>query len=434
MGFRDSNQDILGFAHQIPSLARQRLLDIASTQFPEGRAHHQYSPLTKKGSGEGFGDDHLWLIIAADHYMKESGDLGILDERVPYNDGTDGSLYEHLCQALYYTCYNTGWHDLPKIGNADWNDCLNLNGPNGAAVSVMIAEMFVLAASLLAGIAGRTGRTIEVAEFEKLGRDMKDRINGTCWDGQWYLRAFDDSGAAVGTSKADEGRIWLESQVWAVLAGVAGPERARVCMDSVGTYLATEKGIVLFAPAYSKYHPELGYVSVFPPGLKENAAIFCHTNPWAMIAETMLGRGDAAFSYYKAILPSAGNDAADLRMTEPYVYSQMIAGRDHRDFGQAKNSWLTGTASWNFAAVSQHILGVRPDYDGLRVDPCIPRTWKGFTVTRVFRGDTYRVSITNPHHVCRGITRLRVDGTMRDGNVVAVFGDGEAHEVEGVLE
>jgi cellobiose phosphorylase len=434
MGFRDSNQDILGFAHQIPGLARQRLLDIASTQFPEGRAHHQYSPLSKKGSGEGFGDDHLWLIIAADHYMKESGDLEILDERVPYNDGTDGSLYEHLCQALFYTCYNTGWHDLPKIGKADWNDCLNLAGPNGTAVSVMIAEMFVRAASLMAGIAGRTGRTIEVAEFEKLAREMKDRINGACWDGEWYLRAFDDSGAPVGTSKADEGRIWLESQVWAVLSGVAGPERARACMDSVGAHLATEKGIVLFAPAYSKYHPELGYVSVFPPGLKENAAIFCHTNPWAMIAETMLGRGDAAFSYYKAILPSAGNDAADLRGTEPYVYSQMIAGREHRDFGQAKNSWLTGTASWNFAAVSQYILGVRPEYDGLRVDPCIPRSWKGFMVTRVFQGDTYRISITNPHGVCKGIARLKVDGKMRNGNVVPVFGDGAVHEVEGVLE
>ena len=263
---------------------------------------------------------------------------------------------------------------------------------------------------------------------------MADRINATCWDGQWYLRAFDDAGTPVGSSTADEGRIWLESQVWAVLSGAAGPERARACMDSVGTHLATKKGIVLFAPAYSKYHPELGYVSVFPRGLKENAAIFCHTNPWAMIAETMLGRGDAAFSYYKAILPSAANDAADLRGTEPYVYSQMIAGREHRDFGQAKNSWLTGTASWNFAAVSQYILGVRPEYEGLRVDPCIPHAWKGFTVTRVFRGDTYRITVRNPDRLCRGIARLTVDGKQQTGNVVAPFGDGAVHDVEGVLE
>jgi cellobiose phosphorylase len=298
----------------------------------------------------------------------------------------------------------------------------------------MIAEMFVMAAGLMADIAARTGRAAETAGFAQLGAEMSGRVNESSWDGQWYVRAFDDSGAAVGTSTSTEGRIWLESQVWAVLSGVAGPERARACMDSVASHFATRKGIVLFAPAYSTYHPELGYVSVFPPGLKENGAIFCHTNPWAMIAETMLGRGDAAFEYYKAILPSAGNASAERRGTEPYVYSQMIAGREHRDFGQAKNSWLTGTASWNFAAVSQYILGVRPEYEGLRVDPCIPRAWKGFAVTRVFRGDTYRISIANPRKVCRAIRCLKVDGKPVNGNVVAPFGDGALHEVEGVLE
>jgi cellobiose phosphorylase len=430
MGFRDSNQDVLGFVHQIPLLARQRLIDIAGTQFPEGRAYHQYSPLTKKGNGEGFGDDHLWLIIAVSAYARETGDIGLLDELVPYNDGSSATMYEHLCRALKYSGGNTGWHDLPKIGNADWNDCLNLKGPNEKAVSVMIAEMYVMAATLLGELAERHGRSAEGDKFRRLGGEMARRINETCWDGEWYLRAFDDAGSPVGTARAEEGRIWLESQTWAVLSGAADPERGRTCMDSVQKHLATKHGIVLFAPGYTVYHPELGYVSVFPRGLKENAAIFCHTNPWAMIAETTLGRGDAAFSYYKAILPSQSNERADLRGTEPYVYAQMIAGREHKDFGQAKNSWLTGTASWNFVAVSQHILGVRPEMDGLRVDPCIPPTWRGFTATRVFRGDTYRISVSNPRRVSKGVARMIVDGAAREGNLVPIFGDGAIHHVE----
>ncbi|MGA2974359.1 MAG: glycosyl hydrolase family 65 protein [Spirochaetia bacterium] len=434
MGFRDSNQDILGFAHQIPDLARARLLDIAATQFPEGRASHQYSPLTKKGSGEGFGDDHLWLIMAAAQYVKESGDIAVLDAIVPYNDGSMGSLFEHLARALEYSHSNTGWHGLPKIENADWNDCLNLRGPNGTASSVMIAEMFVMAAGLMADLSRRSGRQADAHQYLLLGQEMRRKINDSCWDGEWYLRAFDDSGSVVGTSKTEEGRIWLESQTWAVLSGTADAGRGIACMDSVKRLLATKHGIVLFRPAYSRYHPELGYVSVYPKGLKENAAIFCHTNPWAMIAEAMLGRGDQAFSYYKAILPSAGNDIADKRWTEPYVYAQMIAGREHKDFGQGKNSWLTGSASWNFVAISQYILGVRPDLDGLRIDPCIPKTWKGFSVTRVFRGDTYRISVKNPHRVCKGVSRMTVDGRTVEGNLVPVFGDAGTHDVEVVLE
>ncbi len=217
------------------------------------------------------------------------------------------------------------------------------------------------------------------------------------------------------------------------MAGVADKDRAAACMDSVKKHLATKHGIVLFAPGYTTYHPELGYVSVFPRGLKENAAIFCHTNPWAMIAETKRGDGAAAFGYYKAILPSQSNAHADLRFTEPYVYAQMIAGREHRDFGQAKNSWLTGTASWNFVAISQYILGVRPELDGLRIDPCIPPAWKGFTVSRVFRGDTFRIAVKNPRRACGGVTGMSVDGTPVKGNLVPLFGDGAAHDVEVTL-
>jgi cellobiose phosphorylase len=295
----------------------------------------------------------------------------------------------------------------------------------------MIAEMLVLAASLMEELARRAGRAEDARGYQDLARDTRGSINAAAWDGAWYLRAFDDSGAPVGSAKNAEGRIWLETQAWAVLSGAADATRSLACMDSVKEHLATRYGIVLFSPAYSVYHPELGYVSVFPKGLKENAAIFCHTNPWAMIAEAMLGRGDAAMAYYKAILPSASDPA--VHWTEPYVYSQMIAGKEHKDFGQAKNSWLTGTASWNFVAISQYILGVRAEIDGLRVDPCIPKGWKGFSVTRVFRGDTYAISVTNPKKVNKGVTHMTVDGKSVDGNLVRVFGDGKTHAVDVTL-
>jgi cellobiose phosphorylase len=433
MGFRDSNQDTLGFAHQIPGKVRQRLIDIASTQFPEGRAYHQYSPLTKKGNTEGFGDDHLWLVLAVANYIKETGDAAFLEQGVPFNDGSAATMYDHLRKALDYSWMSVGWRDIPRIENADWNDCLNLRGPSGKAASVMVGQMFVMMAGLMAELSERVGRAGEAAGYRERAEEMKRRINESCWDGEWYLRAIDDSGAPVGSVKNDEGKIWLESQSWAVLSGVADEERAKSCMDAVAEHLATKNGIVLFWPAYSVYHPELGYVSVFPKGLKENAAIFCHTNPWAMIAETMLGRGEAAFRYYKAILPCASNDRADVHWTEPYVYSQMIAGKEHKDFGQAKNSWLTGTASWNFVAASQHILGVRPDFDGLVIDPCIPASWKGFTVRRVFRGAAYLISVKNPNKANRGVSMLVVDGREIMGNTAPVFKDGGEHTVNAVI-
>ncbi len=430
MGFRDSNQDTQGFVHQIPQKVRQRLIDIASTQFPEGRASHQYSPLTKKGNGEGFSDDHLWLILAVSDYVKETGDVDFLEQKVPFNDGSVDTMYGHLARALDYSWKNTGWKDLPKSGNADWNDCLNLKGPNGKAVSVMVAEMFVMMAGLMGKLAEVSGRAGEAGGQRQRAEEMKKRINDACWDGAWYLRAMDDAGAPLGSQKSEEGKIWLESQTWAVLSATADAERGKTCMDSVAKHLATKNGIVLFWPAFSVYHPEFGYVSVFPRGLKENAAIFCHTNPWAMISETMLGRGERAFDYYKAILPAASNDKADLRWTEPYVYAQMIAGKEHKDFGQAKNSWLTGTASWNFVAVSQYILGVRADFDGLIVDPCIPASWKGFTVRRAFRGATYVISVTNPNGVNKGVVKMRVDGKEMRGNKAPIFRDKAEHRID----
>jgi len=433
MGFRDSNQDTLGFAHQIPDKVRLRLIDIASVQFPEGRAHHGYSPLTKKGSREGYGDDHLWLVQAVHNYIKETGDMNFLNELVPFTDGSKGKMYDHILRAVEYSWNNTGYHGLPKAGFADWNDCLNLSGPKGMGVSVMIACQFVLGANLLAELAEKSGRVLDVEKYKDMAIEMKKRINENAWDGEWYMRAFDDNGKAVGTSKNEEGKIWLESNTWAVLSGVAEGERMIQTLNSIKKHLYTKYGIVIFYPAYSEYHPELGYVSVFPRGLKENGAIFCHTNPWAMCAEAMAGRGEQAFEYYKTILPSASNDIADKHWTEPYVYSQMIAGKEHKDFGQAKNSWLTGTAAWNFVAASQYILGIRPDFEGLIIDPCIPKTWKGFKVKRVWRGTTYLINVKNPKNVNKGVVKLTVDGKVIKGNKVPILKDGKKHKVEVVM-
>lgn len=434
MGFRDSNQDTHGFVHQIPRKVHVRLAEIASVQFPEGRAMHQYSPLTGKGDKEGYGDDHLWLVIATVNYLKESADFDFLDEVVPYNNNiAQGRMYEHLVRAIEYSYNETGYHGLPKAGCADWNDCLNLSGPKGQGVSVMVAEQFVYAAIHLSSLAERIGNSADAHRFAKMAAVMKRRINSSAWDGEWYIRAFDDDGTPIGSQSNKEGKLWLNTQTWAVMSGVADNGQALKAMDCVRHKLFTKYGLLLQTPAYTRYNPKLGYVTIFPKGLKENSAIFCHTNPWAMIAETMLGRGNIAFDYYKAILPSAGNTYADIHWTEPYVYSQMIAGKDHRDFGQAKNSWLTGTAAWNFVAISQYILGVRPEFDGLRIDPCIPNGWRRYRVSRTFRNATYRFTVDNPESVCRGVKAISVDGKSFEGNVLPAFSDGDEHIVKVTL-
>lgn len=432
MGFRDSNQDTMGFVHQIPEKVKQRIIDLASTQFEKGNSYHQYSPLTKKGNGRGYSDDHLWLVLSTASYIKETGDINFLSEEVPYDTWKPSSMYEHLERAIEYSRAHTGPHGLPLMEFADWNDCLNLSANNGKnrAESVLVAMMLVLAAKEMARLAEASGRNDDIAKYTELAREMSDRINEVAWDGEWYVRAFDDNGNPVGSSKNEEGKIYLETQPWAVMSGVADLERAKKCMDSVNKLLATEHGIMILQPSYSKHYPELGSISIYPPGLKENGAIFCHPNPWAMVAETIIGRGNQAFTYYKAIMPAARNKIAHIHKTEPYVYCQMIAGREHKDFGEGKNSWLTGSASWNFVAASQWILGIRPDYKGLIVDPCIPKEWDGFEVKRHFRGADYHITIKNPKHVSKGIKSVVVDGKTSGSNLIPAFSDGADHNVE----
>jgi cellobiose phosphorylase len=442
MGFRDSNQDLLGFVHLVPERARERIIDIASTQFPDGSAYHQYQPLTKRGNndvGSGFNDDPLWLIFGVAAYIRETGDFAILDEPVPFDNDpkTAVPLFEHLKRSFHHVLNNLGPHGLPLIGRADWNDCLNLNcfseepgesfqttenREGGVAESVFIGGLFVLAAEELAQIADLRG--LDGSGYRASGAGMARVVGEHGWDGAWFRRAYDFFGRPVGSAENDEGRIYIEPQGICSMAGIGLEEgRVRRALDSVAEHLATPHGIVLLQPAYSSYRLELGEISSYPPGYKENAGIFCHTNPWIMIAEVVAGDGDRAFDYYLRINPSAREDLGELHRCEPYVYPQMIAGRDAPTHGEAKNSWLTGTAAWNFVAITQWILGIRPEHDGLRLDPCLPSGWDGFRAVRRFRGAEYRIA------VARGDGGLVVDGRPVDGNVVPLAPAGATVEV-----
>ena len=416
MGFRDSNQDLLGFVHQIPERARERIIDIASTQFEDGSAYHQYQPLTKQGNDEiggGFNDDPLWLIFGTIAYIKETGDLGILDEQVPFDCSktNKASLLEHLDRSFAHVTNNLGPHGLPLIGRADWNDCLNLNcfsetpdesfqtygDPDGRiAESVLIAGMFVFIGKEFARLYERLENKERAAEIRRQVSDMTDAVLEYGYDGEWFLRAYDAAGNKVGSAECGEGKIYIEPQGFCVMAGIGAEDgKAQKALDSVKKYLECDYGIVLNYPPYSGYRLELGEISSYPPGYKENAGVFCHNNPWIMIAEANLGNAERAFELYKKIAPAYIEDISDIHRTEPYVYSQMIAGRDAVRAGEAKNSWLTGTAAWNYVTVSQYLLGIRPDFDGLIIDPCMPESFGSFTVTRKFRGTTYNISVEN---------------------------------------
>lgn len=450
-GFRDSNQDLLGCIHQIPEKSKQRILDIAATQLEDGSAYHQYQPLTKRGNDEiggNFNDDPLWLIASVSAYIKETGDYSILDESVPFDndESKTKSLFEHLKRSFYHVVNNLGPHKLPLIGRADWNDCLNLNcfseNPDDSfqttenkegkvAESVLIAGMFVYYGREFEEICKRIGKEDEAKEADKHINNMIDTINKHGWDGEWFLRAYDDNGDKVGSDENEEGKIFIESQGFCIMAGIGvGDGKAKQALDSLKERLLCKYGIVLNNPAYSKYHLNLGEISSYPPGYKENAGVFCHNNPWIIIAETVIGRGDRAFDYYRRIAPAYLEEISEIHKTEPYVYSQMVSGKDAYIQGEAKNSWLTGTAAWNYVAITQYILGIRPDYDGLIVDPCIPSDWEGFKIRRKFRGAVYDIKVSNPDKKSKGIKKLKVDGKEIEGNKVPIFDDGKTHEVE----
>ena len=439
MGFRDSCQDLLGFVHMIPERARQRILDIAATQKEDGGAYHQYQPLTKKGNsdiGGGFNDDPLWLIACTDAYIRETGDWNILNEKVDFDNRPEhaDTLLEHLRRSFNYTLNNLGPHKLPLIGRADWNDCLNLNcfsrhpgesfqisGPSEGPVaeSVFIAGMFVKYGKAYAQLLRHLDKNEEAKKAEKAVKDMEKAILKDGWDGNWFLRAYDAFGKKIGSHFNSEGKIFIEPQGMCIMAGV-GVEtgEAQKALDSVQERLETKYGIVLNNPAYTTYRLNLGEISSYPPGYKENAGIFCHNNPWIIFAETVMGHGNRAFDLYKKTCPTFLEEISEIHRTEPYVYCQMVAGKDAPTFGEGKNSWLTGTAAWTFTVLTQGILGIQPDYDGLRIDPCIPDRVKEYKVNRLFRGTMYHITISNPDKAQKGVSQLIVDGKPVEGNVV----------------
>lgn len=451
MGFRDSNQDLVGFVHQVPERARQRIIDIASTQFPDGGCYHQYQPLTKRGNndiGGGFNDDPMWLIFGTVAYVRETGDFGILDEKVPWDNkpGSEVSLMEHLRISFNHVVENLGPHKLPLIGRADWNDCLNLNcfswDPNESfqttenvsdgskAESLMIAGLFVFCGRQYAELCKVCGMETEAKRATDCVDDMVEAVKKYGWDGEWYLRAYDFYGNKIGSKENEEGKIFIESQGFCTMAGI-GMEEGMVskALDSCKRYLDCEHGMVLNNPAFTTYHVEMGEISSYPAGYKENAGIFCHNNPWVIIGETVAGRGDDAWDHYTKICPAWIKDQT-LHKVEPYVYCQMVAGKDAARPGEGKNSWLTGTAAWNWLTITQYILGIRPTYDGLEIDPCLPKTMKKYTVKRKLRGSELTIIVNNPNGKSKGVSRITVDGQPIEGNVVKALPGKHVVEVE----
>jgi len=450
MGFRDSCQDLLGFVHMIPERARERILDIAATQFIDGSAYHQYQPLTKKGNlavGSGFNDDPLWLIAGVEAYIKETGDWSILDEMVAFDCDMSVAqpLMEHLRRSFNYTREHLGPNKLPLIGRADWNDCLNLNcfsehpgesfqitvpseGP--VAESVFIAGMFVKYGRAYAEICRRLNLKDEADDALASVAEMEKNVLEAGWDGEWFRRAYDAFGKPIGSRECEEGQIFIEPQGMCIMAEIGkSTGHAEKALRSVQERLDTKYGIVLQNPPYSKYYLNLGEISSYPPGYKENAGIFCHNNPWICCAETVLGHGDRAFEVYRKTCPAYSESIGEIRRTEPYAYCQMIAGKDAPTFGEGKNSWLTGTAAWSFVSISQAILGVKPDYDGLLLEPCIPAEWKEFRVSRRFRGATYNIYVDNTAGAQSGVKAIYINGEKQNGLLVPVFPAGSEMDV-----
>lgn len=445
IGFRDTSQDMLGVVHQIPARARERLFDVASTQFEDGSAYHQFQPLTKRGNadiGSNFNDDPLWLILGVGGYIRETGDVDFLKVDVPFDNSptNKASMFEHLKRSFRYIVEHTGPHGLPLIGRADWNDCLNLNcfsmDPNDSfqtstnkdgknAESVMIAQMFVYVAPEYAAMCRKLGFEDEARFAEAEAAKMAAKICDTGWDGEWYVRAYDDFGNKIGSKECEDGKIFIETQGFGSMAQIGADKGYPLkALDSVKKHLDTEYGIVILDPPYRDYHIELGEVSSYPPGYKENAGIFCHNNPWVIIGEVKSGRPERAWEYYRKIAPAYLEDKSEIHRLEPYVYAQMIAGKAARRHGEAKNSWLTGTAAWNFVALSQWICGIRAEYDGLRVEPRLPAHVRKASITRTYRGCRYVIEVDNRNPAGSIAVSVLSGGVAATGTLVPAAASG----------
>lgn len=443
IGFRDSSQDVMGILALAPAEGRDLLRKLLSVQKRNGSAMHQFNPLSLVAS-EGdsleredrphyYSDDHLWVVQAVTAYLKETGDLDFLEEMIPYYEKDRagqpleyGSVFDHLQRAVSFTKADLGAHGLPLLGFADWNDTLNL--PRGAE-SVLAANLYGVALRELSALCDLLDRPDLAKQYRADYTAMQAQVNAEAWDGEWYSSYFDEQGHPLGSRENDAGQIYNYGQSWPIISGFATPERAKSALDAVERLLDTRCGIKLSAPGFNGFDPARGGITTYPPGAKENGGIFLHTNPWIVIAETLTGNGARAYRYYRQVNPAGKNDRIEEYECEPYVYPQNILSDEHPQFGLARNSWLSGTASWMYQAGTQYILGLRAEYDGLRIAPCIPPEWDGFRAVRRFRGITYKIQVHNPRHVSSGVRSLVVDGQALEGSLVPVFPDGE-HSVE----
>jgi cellobiose phosphorylase len=447
IGFRDSSQDIMGVVTCASKEARDLIEMLLQVQKRDGSALHQFNPLTMIGNEgdsreveEGptyYGDDHLWSVLAVTAYLKETGDMGFLSKVIAYYDKDEagepleaGTVLDHVQRAIDFARTNTGKHGLPLAGFADWNDSVNLGA---GAESLFVANLYGKALQEMIALAKYLSDAEHVERYASYYAEMEARVNQHAWDGDWYVRYFDANGDPVGSRSNAQGQIYANGQSWPVLSGFATPERARAALESVCARLNTRHGIKLSAPGYDGYDPSKGGITSYPPGAKENGGIFLHANPWVIIAEALMGNGERAFAYYDQINPAAKNEVIDEFECEPYVYPQNILGDEHPQFGLARNSWLSGTASWMYQAGTQHILGIQPTYEGLRIDPCIPARWHGFKTTRKYRGATYEIEVKNPDHVSKGVRSIRVNGQEIAGNLLPLLAEGQTHQIEGVM-
>ena len=447
IGVRDSSQDLMGIVSHMPEESKEMLKKLMMVQRKNGSAMHSFNPLTMEGSkGETgempdrpqyYGDNHLWIILAVTAYLKETGDMGFLNEVVPYyeknNEGKSqesGTVLDHMKRALNFTKNDKGKHGLPHLGFADWNDTVNLRK---GAESLFNTHLYGKALLEMVELCNYLGDTDSVKLYQEEYSAVKETFNQTCWDGQWYIRYFDSDGTPLGSHKNEHGKIYLNAQSWSVISGMATTERAKKALDSVNKILNTSRGIKVSWPGFNGYDPTKGGITTYPPGTKENSGIFLHTNPWVVIAETIMGNGNRAYEYYNQINPAVKNDIIDEYECEPYVYAQNILSDEHPQFGLGRNSWLTGAASWMYQAGTKFILGIRPTYNGLEIDPCIPQEWDGFKAVRKYRNAVYSIEVKNLKHVSKGVSSLKVDGVEIKGNIVPVFKDGKTHLIEVIM-
>ncbi len=453
LGYRDTSQDIMGVVHTNPDKTKQRIIQLLKGHTSMGYGLHLFDPDVFEpaedklpgvklptvvptpspsdivhGMEDVCSDDALWLVVSICEWITENGDLEFFDKIIPYADGGEGTVYEHITKILDFSAKYIGKDGICKGLRADWNDCLNLGGGESAMVSFMhfwALQVFIESAKVL-------NKTEDVNRYTEIAQKVKKACEEELWDGNWYIRGFTKKGIKIGTNESEEGKIFLNSQSWAVYSGVASEERAIKCMDSVDKHLFSKYGLHLLWPAYSKPDDDIGYVTRVYKGIKENGAIFSHPNPWAIIADCKLGNGSRAMKFYDAILPYNQNDIIEIRQAEPYSYCQFIMGKDHTAFGRARHPWLTGTASWMYIAATKYILGIQTTYQGLKIDPCIPSDWSEFEVKRKWRGAVYNIKVKNPEGIEKGVKCIRVNGEDIEG-IIPIQSRGSINEVEVVM-